>query len=264
MVYKKLILFLMGALGLTVSLTAGDAPLFDPSTLAWLGGSHGMFPVPSTTKDWELTNDHKAYRWRGDWMHGLVDTVTATRLQAIRAERRALQPGPKGENGDKGDKGDVGAQGLQGPQGLPGPAGEDGSTGSRGLQGEDGTKGDIGSRGLLGPQGLQGVPGLAGRDGAEGITWLTRAEYRDDLKEKTDEIATLREALAASREETSELKSQMLTMSTCMKAMVRSLTTREPLDLDPTLIFKVVQLPDLSKSDAEPREDPAEAGPPDA
>ena len=31
MVYKRLILFLMGALGLTVSLTAGDAPLFDPT-----------------------------------------------------------------------------------------------------------------------------------------------------------------------------------------------------------------------------------------
>ena len=230
MVYKRLILFLLGALVLTVSLTAGDAPLFDPSSHGTLAG-YDTAPPWTSTLPYHLTSDACFYALKGNWVHGLVDTVTATRLQSIRAERRALQPGPKGEKGNTGSKGD---------------------------------KGNTGTQGLKGAQGLQGLPGPAGRDGAEGMTWLGRGEYRIDLKQLADENATLRDRLTESEAKVESMEAQMLTLNTTIKAIVRSLTTREPLDLDPTLIFKVVQLPDLPRSDAEPREDPAEAGPPDA
>ena len=130
---------------------------------------------------------------------------------------------------------------------MPGLAGKDGRTGTKGERGQ------------------QGMPGPTGRDGPAGMTWLARGQYRIDLKEKTDEIAILRGALAASRAETSELKSTVTTLSATIKAMMRSLTTRGQLtDLEPDLIFKVALLPDLPKSDAEPREASAEAEPPDA
>ena len=177
---------------------------------------------------WELDAQDCPVLSTQEWGAGPPGAAASTVAdpQGARGDKRG-----SGEKRDEGDRGKICIRGLQGPLGLPGPAGEDGTKDQR-------------------PSCRWSTVDAR----PDGRPWVARGEYRIDLREKSDEIAILRGALAASQAEVVDLKTQMLTMSTCMKAMIRSLTTREPLNLDHDLIFKVWQLPDLPRSDADPRE----------
>ena len=88
----------------------------------------------------------------------IVTTLRATHAQAIRAERRAMQPGPRGSLGPRG------------PQG---------------------TKGQKGDSGACGPRGKRGHTGGVGPQGPAGLTWLDRSTYEGALARRDERIQGL-------------------------------------------------------------------------
>lgn len=95
-----------------------------------------------------------------------IDKATAPLHERIaELEKRAPQPGAKGDPGDKGESGE------RGPQG---PAGRDGRDGAQGLPGRDGEKG------LSGADGRDGIDGKDGRDGVDGLGFDDLSVEQDD------------------------------------------------------------------------------------